>query len=358
MVAKLQSIEEELTTQEAMTLLNSYHWNYNDALAHLNTRILTHQGLLLPPDPSIHLQGMVNSHGTSCYLDALMFALFATQTLFDPLLNHSTSLGTACRMYVNHLRQGYMVTAPIIESVRDALHAGGWPDNTSQEDAAELFLWFMDQFEMPFLPMNLRLLHGAESVNEDEKLVSERLLQLSIPESRNLWMLEELLSEHFFGSRVEGLRRSVKDDASGKEHDVTLNAWSTLSICPFWTMESESGQYTSRQYGEFSDKRLALPIALKRYRLERRYNGNVHIPLEMDFSTFVLQGSSKLRLRSVVCHLGSSLQSGHYIAYTETCDNVWLRMDNLQEPSVETCALENVMAEIARNGYLLLYELV
>ena len=354
--------------------------------------------------------------------------MFATQTLFDPLLfpprhrqqsllpPHALPLQSAVRLVVNHLRSGHLITPSLVNHLRVVMADAGWRGGrpglgTTQEDTGECLLWLMDMLKMPAVPMNIRFFHGADaslpsshqhghdangmasssSSTEpmrsagESMVVTERVLSISVtPElnqhaSRHTWnvfgqrtpqsitsdiMLEELLEAHFFATSIRGLRRSVQHPTRpGERKDVLVDALAIMELMPFWTMDasdapnvvSATNQTVSEKSQQrndpalFQDKKVALPIILKRYGVDHRGNAykiqrRIIVPEEIDFSRFVINTAHRqdsaqssegpplystlpepvsmpgfaLHLRSAICHRGDSLHSGHYIAYVQT----------------------------------------
>ncbi|PQE13937.1 ubiquitin C-terminal hydrolase family protein [Rutstroemia sp. NJR-2017a BBW] len=78
------------------------------------------EGVVKPYDPKIKMLGAVNNGGVTCYLDSLLFAMFARLPSFEPLL-HSVwedeprrRLATLIRLWVNMLRSGMLIQKDIV----------------------------------------------------------------------------------------------------------------------------------------------------------------------------------------------------------------------------------------------------
>lgn len=77
-------------------------------------------GILKPFDPSIKLLGAENREKTTCYLDALLFAMFAKTDVFEAILFNNFAddprrrLVIVMRLWVNLLRTGRLVTTDIV----------------------------------------------------------------------------------------------------------------------------------------------------------------------------------------------------------------------------------------------------
>lgn len=80
----------------------------------------TYEGLLKAYDPDTKLLGAVNREGVTCYLDALLFAMFARLDGFEAMLYNSLEdaprkkLGGLLRLWVNMLRTGRLITIDVV----------------------------------------------------------------------------------------------------------------------------------------------------------------------------------------------------------------------------------------------------
>lgn len=70
--------------------------------------------------PSTKLLGAENRQGVTCYLDALLFAMFARLDCFEPILHKTLEdeprrkLAILLRLWVNMLRSGKLITTDIV----------------------------------------------------------------------------------------------------------------------------------------------------------------------------------------------------------------------------------------------------
>jgi len=71
-------------------------------------------------NPDVKLLGAINRHGTTCYLDATLFAIFARLESFEAILYNTFEdeprkrLSTLLRLWVNALRTGRLITTDIV----------------------------------------------------------------------------------------------------------------------------------------------------------------------------------------------------------------------------------------------------
>lgn len=79
-------------------------------------------GIIVDPDPSVTLLGAVNRDAVSCYLDAVLFAMFARLGSFEAILYKNfedeprKKLAMWIRLWVNLLRRGKLITTDIVRS--------------------------------------------------------------------------------------------------------------------------------------------------------------------------------------------------------------------------------------------------
>ncbi|PNS18526.1 hypothetical protein CAC42_5065 [Sphaceloma murrayae] len=175
----------------------------------------TYEGLLKAYNPSTKLLGAVNREGVTCYLDALLFAMFARLDGFEAMLYNSLEdaprkkLAGLLRLWVNLLRTGRLITTDVTMNVQAALAECGWEaaNRLEQQDTSEAFTFITGQLELPLLTLKMDLYHtGKEDPNDDHKFVNERLLEVAIlerpVEGKSAVTLEDCL-EHYFNNRVE-----------------------------------------------------------------------------------------------------------------------------------------------------------
>jgi len=80
----------------------------------------TYEGLLKSYDPDTKLLGAVNREGVTCYLDALLFAMFARLDSFEAMLYRTLEdparkkLAGLLRLWVNLLRAGRIIPTDVV----------------------------------------------------------------------------------------------------------------------------------------------------------------------------------------------------------------------------------------------------
>ena len=80
----------------------------------------TYEGLVKTYNPNTKLLGAVNREGVTCYLDALLFAMFARLDSFEAMLYGSISdptrkrLAGLLRLWVNLLRTGRLIPVDVV----------------------------------------------------------------------------------------------------------------------------------------------------------------------------------------------------------------------------------------------------
>lgn len=201
----------------------------------------TYEGIVRPFDPNTRLLGAVNRESVTCYLDALLFGMFARLDSFEAMLYESfedpqrRKLAGFLRLWVNLLRSGRLITTDVTKHLQEALADCGWKDaaNLRQQDPSEAFGFITGQLELPLLTLKMDLYHtGKEDPTDDHKFVNERLLEVAIMdeprEGSSVITLEDCL-EHYFNNRIEVKRHMEQQRRNtlqgSKEEDEKLKAF-------------------------------------------------------------------------------------------------------------------------------------
>ncbi|CAG8975158.1 hypothetical protein HYALB_00004457 [Hymenoscyphus albidus] len=176
------------------------------------------EGIIKPYDSSVQMQGAENREGVTCYLDALLFAMFSRLGSFEPILYNNFEdeprrrLSTLIRLWVNLLRTGKLIQTDVTGHLQDAMAACGWEDagKLEQQDTSEAFHFITEKLELPLLTLKMDIYHtGKVDDRDDHKFVQERLLEVAVPEDTDNTRqikLEDCL-ERYFNNRVEVVRR-------------------------------------------------------------------------------------------------------------------------------------------------------
>ncbi|KAH8702495.1 ubiquitin carboxyl-terminal hydrolase-domain-containing protein [Talaromyces proteolyticus] len=174
------------------------------------------EGILRDYSSRTKLVGAENRNGVTCYLDSLLFAMFARLDFFEAILYKSFTddsdprrkLVIILRMWVNMLRSGKLITTDITEHLQQSLSDCGWQDAAKlrQQDASEAFTFITEKLELPLLTLKMDIYHtGKEDTLDDHKFVNERLLEVAIPPEHTDGTpitLEECL-ETYFNNKIE-----------------------------------------------------------------------------------------------------------------------------------------------------------
>ena len=89
------------------------------------------EGIIQSYNPYVKLLGAINRQGVTCYLDALLFAMFARLGNFEAMLYKNfddpprKKLATLLRLWVNTLRAGKLITTDIVQLPRSNLYSTG-----------------------------------------------------------------------------------------------------------------------------------------------------------------------------------------------------------------------------------------
>lgn len=301
------------------------------------------------------LLGAENNGKVTCYLDSLLFALFARLDSFEAMLYNifddepRRRLSTMIRLFVNLLRTGRLVTTDIMQLLQDSIATCGWEEAASlkQQDASEAFTFITEKLDLPLLTLKMDVAHGGkEAADDDHRFVSERLLNLAIPDNPDgePVKLEACLDE-YFSNRIE-VRRELErrqtidsmssfDSSKGeamhletadlgsnqtsptvstptnipvtpitvkppplirqatlhnKAAEALVPAWCFFSVLPFYTEGLPNEQSSFTQH--FATKRPVIGLCLKRYAWTAqgqatRIDTKVEIPLEIPLPQFV-----------------------------------------------------------------------
>ncbi|KAJ9628579.1 hypothetical protein H2203_002480 [Taxawa tesnikishii (nom. ined.)] len=168
-----------------------------------------YDGEIKPYNPDTKLLGAENREAVTCYLDALLFAMFARLDSFEAMLYENfedaprKKLARLLRLWVNMLRSGKLITVDIVcyliacwlpftniplqktQHLQEALAECGWESaaQVRQQDTSEAFTFITGQLELPLLTLKMDLFHtGKEDPKDDHKFVNERLLEVAILE--------------------------------------------------------------------------------------------------------------------------------------------------------------------------------
>lgn len=78
------------------------------------------EGVIKPYNPYVNMEGAVNKGNITCWLDSLLFAMFARLGSFEPILytmyddEPRRRLSTLIRLWVNMLRSGILIQTDVV----------------------------------------------------------------------------------------------------------------------------------------------------------------------------------------------------------------------------------------------------
>ena len=193
----------------------------------------TLEGRIISCKQDLALLGAENRESVTCFLDSLLFAMFARLNNFEGLLYDIAEegprkrLAALLRLWVNMLRSELLITVDIVRQlpfqldaptdslafsktkhIQEALCACGWSDaaNLTQQDSSEAFTFITGKLGLPLLTLKMDIYHtGKEDMNDDHKTINERLLEVAIPENSddNSSVTLESCLEAYFNNRIE-----------------------------------------------------------------------------------------------------------------------------------------------------------
>ncbi|KAK6209209.1 hypothetical protein LQW54_006529 [Pestalotiopsis sp. IQ-011] len=228
----------------------------------------TFSGTIIPYDRNVPMLGAVNREMVTCYLDALLFAMFAKLEAFECMLTADLSgepqkrLAGLLRLWVNLLRSGKLIHADLTELIQDALAECGWSDAklVEQQDTSEAFAFITETLQLPLLPLQVDLFHQGKNDEADHKVVYERLLNLAVPadtDGKGV-NLEDCLEE-YFNSQVHVHRDSLEDRKGGLRATMTPIPQTPTAVDPPSTPKSTIRIVPDDQDPEEQDKLTASP---------------------------------------------------------------------------------------------------
>ena len=164
-------------------------------------------------DKSVTLLGAENRELVTCYLDSLLFAMFARLDSFDNMLAldyqdaAKKKLAVVLRLWVNMLRTGKLITTDVTKNLQESLGACGWTEATKlrQQDVSEGFTFITEKLDLPLFSLKMDVYHTGKDDADDHRIVKERLLEVAIPdppEDGSEIKLEDCL-ETYFNNKIE-----------------------------------------------------------------------------------------------------------------------------------------------------------
>lgn len=250
-------------------------------------------GKILDYNPNVPMLGAENRGNVTCYLDALLFAMFAKLEAFECMLKTDLPdepqrrLAALLRLWVNMLRSGKLIQTDMTQHIQDALAACGWKDAQflEQQDTSEAFAFITETLQLPLLTLQVDLFHQGKNDEADHKVVYERLLNLAVPpdsEGKGI-KLEDCLEE-YFNSQVDVHRDSL-DEKGGRRLTITTPTSRSpgvvsASSTPVGPGTPSNPQQTIRLVTDEDDKQCLSPVTehLESTPLERRWTENPGSP--------------------------------------------------------------------------------
>lgn len=171
---------------------------------------------------------------------------------------------------------------------------------------------------------------------------------------------------------------SARSRSGSLRKTVMMPGWQFFSLIPWYTDNAPSDD--AQVAAHFSSKRPVLGLCLKRYTFKdgrpARLGTVIDIPVEIGLPHFIQEdhaqdgtnfGNFKLSLQSVVCHRGTSVDSGHYIALVRSTTRPsdtgpvedarhWLRFDDLAPQRITLVDIYEALRQ--ETPYLLFYQIV
>ncbi|KAJ6264848.1 hypothetical protein Dda_1001 [Drechslerella dactyloides] len=188
-------------------------------------------GIIKEWSADVSLKGAENNGKVTCYLDSLLFSLYAHLDSFEAMLynvfddDKRKKLSSLLRLFVNMLRSGNLITADIIQEIQGSLAECGWKEAAlkQQQDASEAFTFIAETLEMPLLTLKMDIAHGGLDIpDDDHKFINERLLNVAIPSESDGPITLESCLEEYFNNRVD-VQRKLEQRAVSTPIDSALD---------------------------------------------------------------------------------------------------------------------------------------
>lgn len=216
----------------------------------------------------INYVGAENWENVMCYLDALLFSMFANLESFEPILFISNQhpeylvdqLSALLRLYVNLLRSGNLITTDITMRLCEVLMKLGFNEAMShkQQDCAALFEFLTETLLMPLLTFKIDIKHdGKFNKDDDQKYSRERILFVSIPDE---------LEQEEFHEKLEEVKRKERE----KERELSPG-----------TEDSEKGNSTKENGSPADD--------LSEKTAKETSEKEVHTPSDIEDNSILLE---------------------------------------------------------------------
>ncbi|RKF62412.1 putative ubiquitin c-terminal hydrolase family protein [Erysiphe neolycopersici] len=175
------------------------------------------EGLIRTCDPNIQLEGAINRNNVTCYIDSVLFAMFAGFQSYDRIFfgafenDAQRILSRMLLLYANMLRAGKLIHTDLTKTLQDALAANGWENSPNdQQDASEFYGFIAQTLNIPLLSMKSKIFHHATpDESHDHRIVEEQVLNVSIPDTEDCQPVPlERCLEGYLNNKVE-ITRSV-----------------------------------------------------------------------------------------------------------------------------------------------------
>ncbi|PHH53807.1 hypothetical protein CFIMG_003320RAa [Ceratocystis fimbriata CBS 114723] len=205
--------------------------NIDKTVRYLQVQNMAIRGDIQPYDPNVIMQGCRNRNGVTCYLDALLFAMFAKLNAFEYMLQgdiqdeNKRNLAVLLRAFVTLLRSGELIQPDLVALIQDSLAKCGWEaaNRCQQQDTSEAFGFISETLELPLLRLKVDLYHTGKKDDADHRFVEERLLNIAVPslEDNKVVRLEDCLMEYFNGQVEVQRHNSDEKEESLDENEAT-----------------------------------------------------------------------------------------------------------------------------------------
>lgn len=268
----------------------------------------------------------------TCYIDALLVALFYKETPYTNSILESTPKNPTGyylqelikSKFVEPIRKHYSITSNIINEIRNYALICGWSSDGNidgQKDCSEFYTFIADLFNIPNLEFEILEIKNNTLTNNTNKSLLPFIPLY--PDSNDT--IRSLL--------INWINTKIINN------NIEINHCYKLTNVPQFII-----------------------LNINRFNYNgTRNNYKIDIMKRIKFfgNSDTSQNYLKWKINSMVCHKGESYKSGHYYAITTTHNKKWLLFDDNLVPSFEQIDLEDedIQNKIMYEAVLIIYTL-
>lgn len=299
----------------------------------------------------------------TCYIDALLMALFYKSSTYLDSLLHAEPKNYDCiylqeiikNKFVDPVRKHSSIMADVVNEIRIYANMCGWladkyDEFFEQQDVNEFYSFLLDVINVPLIEIQRQTIcEGAiDSKNDIGDLELVPFINLIVPnDNTNETSVKELLNSWMNNNTVSGIHREVIGPNGQKKMDYVkgLNIYKIANVPTFVALSLNRFNNTVDQNGNVINKRIETKVNIqKKIKLH-------HITDSDD------KDGLKWSIHSIICHKGTSPKSGHYYSVIYGSDNKWLLFDDLAIPCLRDIDIKDseIAETIKKESVMMIY---